>query len=123
MFERMLAHPLIDVRLSTPMAEHVRLDWQQKRVLLDGEQFDGPLIYTGMLDHLLPAEGITCHTVHCVLSIAIWHWSNFNRSPPSIIQMKKPSHGSPSSSISAGRYIPVPASFTNIPVTISRNRG
>lgn len=57
MFEQMLAHPLIDVRLSTPMAQHVRLDWQQKLVLLDGEQFDGPLIYTGMLDHLLPAEG------------------------------------------------------------------
>ncbi len=57
MFERMLAHPLIDVRLSTSMAQHVRLDWQQKRVLLDGEQFDGPLVYTGMLDHLLPAEG------------------------------------------------------------------
>lgn len=57
MFERMLAHPLIDVKLSTPMAQHVRLDWQQKRVLLDGEPFDGPLVYTGMLDHLLPAEG------------------------------------------------------------------
>ncbi|MBW3693228.1 UDP-galactopyranose mutase [Aeromonas dhakensis] len=57
MFERILAHPLIDVKLSTPMAQHVRLDWQQKRVLLDGEPFDGPLVYTGMLDHLLPAEG------------------------------------------------------------------
>ncbi len=57
MFERMLAHPLIEVRLSTPMAQHVSLDWQQKQMLLDGVQFDGPLIYTGMLDQLMPAEG------------------------------------------------------------------
>lgn len=54
MFERMLANPLIEVRLATPMAAHVSLDWQQKRVLLDGEAFTGPLIYTGMLDQLMP---------------------------------------------------------------------
>nr|WP_279466668.1 UDP-galactopyranose mutase [Aeromonas veronii] len=57
MFERMLAHPLIDVRLSTPMVQRVRLDWQQKQVMLDGVPFDGPLIYTGMLDQLMSAEG------------------------------------------------------------------
>ncbi|WP_309265280.1 UDP-galactopyranose mutase [Aeromonas salmonicida] len=57
MFERMLAHPLIDVRLSTPMAQRVRFDWQQKQVMLDGVLFDGPLIYTGMLDQLMSTEG------------------------------------------------------------------
>ncbi|MCX9103485.1 UDP-galactopyranose mutase [Aeromonas veronii] len=57
MFERMLAHSLIEVRLSTSMDQHVRLDWLQKQVLLDGVSFDGPLIYTGMLDQLMPAEG------------------------------------------------------------------
>ncbi|MGN5134335.1 UDP-galactopyranose mutase [Aeromonas veronii] len=57
MFERMLASPLIDVRLSTPMVQRVRLDWHQKLVWLDGAPFDGPLIYTGMLDQLMPAEG------------------------------------------------------------------
>ncbi|MFQ1899020.1 UDP-galactopyranose mutase [Aeromonas veronii] len=57
MFERILAHPLIDVRLSTPMVQRVRLDWQQKQVMLDGVPFDGPLIYTGMLDQLMSAEG------------------------------------------------------------------
>lgn len=57
MFERMLAHPLIEVRLSTSMEQHVRLDWLQKLVLLEGTPFDGPLIYTGMLDQLIPAEG------------------------------------------------------------------
>lgn len=57
MFGRMLAHPLIEVRLSTSMGLHVNLDWQQNQVLLDGEPFDGPLIYTGMLDQLVPTEG------------------------------------------------------------------
>ncbi|WP_421218471.1 UDP-galactopyranose mutase [Aeromonas jandaei] len=56
MFERMLANPLIEVRLSTPMADHVSLDWQQKKILLDGQPFAGTLIYTGMLDQLMPQE-------------------------------------------------------------------
>ncbi len=56
MFERMLANPLIEVRLSTPMRAHVCLDWQQKRILLDGVPFAGPLVYTGMLDQLIPED-------------------------------------------------------------------
>lgn len=107
MFERMLAHQLIDVRLSTPMAQHVKLDWQHKQVLLDGAPFDGPLIYTGMLIICCRQRGIACHIAHCVLSIGIWRRNNFNLSPPSTIRMKKPSRGSPSSSISAGKCIPV----------------
>ncbi|MFB2866229.1 UDP-galactopyranose mutase [Aeromonas sp. MdU4] len=54
MFERMLAHPLIDVRLSTPMAQRVSLDWEKKVILLDGHVFNGPVIYTGMIDALIP---------------------------------------------------------------------
>jgi UDP-galactopyranose mutase len=54
MFEHMLANPLIEVRLSTPMGAHVCLDWQQKRILLDGVPFAGPMVYTGMLDQLMP---------------------------------------------------------------------
>ncbi|MCR3904779.1 UDP-galactopyranose mutase [Aeromonas hydrophila] len=54
MFERMLAHPLIEVRLSTPMVLHVSLDWEKKVILLDGEVFNGPVIYTGMIDALIP---------------------------------------------------------------------
>lgn len=57
MFERMLANPLIEVRLSTPMGSHVHLDWQQKWILLDGVPFTGPLVYTGMLDQIMPEEG------------------------------------------------------------------
>lgn len=56
MFERMLANPLIEVRLSTSMESHVCLDWQQKRILLDGVPFAGPLVYTGMLDQLMPED-------------------------------------------------------------------
>ncbi|PPA29688.1 UDP-galactopyranose mutase [Aeromonas jandaei] len=54
MFERILAHPLIDVRLSTPMLQRVSLDWEKKVILLDGDVFNGPAIYTGMIDALIP---------------------------------------------------------------------
>ncbi|HHP5403231.1 TPA: UDP-galactopyranose mutase [Aeromonas veronii] len=54
MFERMLAHPLIDVQLSTPMLQRVSLDWEKKVILLDGDVFNGPAIYTGMIDALIP---------------------------------------------------------------------
>lgn len=54
MFERMLAHPLIEVRLSTPMVLRVSLDWEKKVILLDGAVFNGPVIYTGMIDALIP---------------------------------------------------------------------
>ncbi|HHQ4596957.1 TPA: UDP-galactopyranose mutase [Aeromonas veronii] len=56
MFARMLNNPLIELRLSTPMTDYVSLDWPQKKVLLEGAPFSGPLIYTGMLDHLVPEE-------------------------------------------------------------------
>ena len=52
MVEAMLAHPNIELQLSTPMNERVTLDWVQGRILLDGAPFTGPLIYTGMLDVL-----------------------------------------------------------------------
>ena len=56
MVAAMLAHPKIELQLSTPMNERVTLDWAQGRVLLDGEPFSGPLIYTGMLDALCPSS-------------------------------------------------------------------
>lgn len=56
MVAAMLAHPKIELQLSTPMNERVSLDWAQGRVLLDGEPFSGPLIYTGMLDVLCPGS-------------------------------------------------------------------
>ena len=56
MVAAMLAHPKIELQLSTPMNERVSLDWAQGRVLVDGEPFSGPLIYTGMLDVLCPGS-------------------------------------------------------------------
>lgn len=52
MVAAMLAHPNIELQLSTPMSARVALDWAQGHVMLDGAPFTGPLIYTGMLDVL-----------------------------------------------------------------------
>lgn len=54
MVSRMLAQPGIELQLGVAMDERVVLDWEGKRILLDGEPFSGPLIYTGMLDQLCP---------------------------------------------------------------------
>ncbi len=54
MVAQMLANPLITVQLNTPMNQRVRLDWTRQQILLDDAPFDGHLIYTGMLDTLVP---------------------------------------------------------------------
>ena len=56
MVAAMLAHPKIELCLSMPMSDRVGLGWAQGSVLLDGEPFSGPLIYTGMLDVLCPGS-------------------------------------------------------------------
>lgn len=58
MFERILAHPLIELQLAVPMEKRIELDWQKKAVLLDGKPFIGRVIYTGMLDQLIPDKAI-----------------------------------------------------------------
>ena len=50
LFERLLDHPNIQVRLNTDAADH--LDLSGERPLLDGAPFDGPVIYTGAVDEL-----------------------------------------------------------------------
>lgn len=50
MFERMLDHEAIDVQLGVEASE--RLTVTEDGVLLDGEAFDGDVIYTGALDEL-----------------------------------------------------------------------
>ncbi len=50
MFERMLDHEAIDVQLGVEASE--RLTVTENGVLLDGEAFDGDVIYTGALDEL-----------------------------------------------------------------------
>lgn len=56
MVAAMLAHPMIELQLGTPMVARVTLDWPREQLLLDGEPFAGPVIYTGMLDQLLPGN-------------------------------------------------------------------
>ena len=53
MFEKMLDHPMIEVSLSTEAMDHISLLPEENRMFLDGEEFDGILIYTGLADHLL----------------------------------------------------------------------
>ena len=54
MVAAMLALPTIKLQLGTPMASRLALDWHTWQILLDGQPFFGPVIYTGMLDALLP---------------------------------------------------------------------
>lgn len=54
MVKRMLAHPNIDLCLKTLMEDRVLLNWTGKKISLDDKPFHGPVIYTGMLDLLLP---------------------------------------------------------------------
>lgn len=54
MFERMLDHENIDVELGVEAAE--RLAITEDGILLDGEPFDGTVIYTGALDELFGCQ-------------------------------------------------------------------
>jgi len=52
MFERMLAHPNIEVRLNTKASELLEFDSSSGKVLFEGQPFEGDLIYTGPVDEL-----------------------------------------------------------------------
>lgn len=54
MIKNILSHPNIDLQLSTPMQTRVQLDWTNRQILLDGQLFEGALVYSGMIDELLP---------------------------------------------------------------------
>ena len=54
MFRRMLDHEAIDVHLGTPAETRLRL--QDGKVFLDGEPFEGPVIYTGAVDELFSCQ-------------------------------------------------------------------
>lgn len=55
-FEKMLSNHKITINLSTSMEERVSLDIENNLIYLDGEIFDGILIYTGMIDELLKSK-------------------------------------------------------------------
>ncbi|MCD0504143.1 UDP-galactopyranose mutase [Bordetella petrii] len=52
MFEKMLANPLIEVRLNTKASQLLSLQADTGAVLFEGQPFDGLVIYTGALDEL-----------------------------------------------------------------------
>ena len=52
MFEKMLDHPLIEVRIGVDAREVLELSEEMGKVLLHGEEFTGSIIYTGPVDEL-----------------------------------------------------------------------
>lgn len=52
LFERMLDHPGITVRLNTPAKEVLRFDEFNSGIYFEGELFQGLVVYTGALDEL-----------------------------------------------------------------------
>lgn len=52
LFEQMLNHPNIQIRLNTDALRHITLDERTKTIRYDGEAVE-TLIYTGMIDELL----------------------------------------------------------------------
>lgn len=52
MFEKMLAHPNIEVRTNTNAKDVLAISEEEGKVLLDGQEFHGTVIYTGPVDEL-----------------------------------------------------------------------
>lgn len=52
-FEKMLNHPNIEVRLNTEALSLLKIDVDLKTIHFNGEPFEGKLIYTGAIDELL----------------------------------------------------------------------
>ncbi len=52
MFEKMLAHPNIEVRTNTNAKDVLVISEEEGKVLLDGQEFHGTVIYTGPVDEL-----------------------------------------------------------------------
>ena len=52
MFEKMLAHPNIEVHTNTHAKDVLVISEEEGKVLLDGQEFHGTVIYTGPVDEL-----------------------------------------------------------------------
>ena len=52
MFEKMLDHPNIEVRTNTDAKDALVISEQEGKVLMDGQEFCGTVIYTGPVDEL-----------------------------------------------------------------------
>jgi UDP-galactopyranose mutase len=55
-FEKMLDHPNITVKLDTDYHDVLTTDWNDKRVHLFGQAFEGKLVFTGKIDELFGYE-------------------------------------------------------------------
>ena len=51
-FENLLGHPNISVRLNVEALEHITVDIENSRILLDGKPLEMPVVYTGAVDEL-----------------------------------------------------------------------
>ena len=52
LFENLLNHPNIHYSLQTDAANHLKADKKSRTLILDGECFNGPVIYSGLTDEL-----------------------------------------------------------------------
>ena len=52
LFEKLLDHENIEVRLNTEAMDHLSVDLDAHTISLDGAIFEGPIVYTGLADHL-----------------------------------------------------------------------
>jgi UDP-galactopyranose mutase len=52
MFERMLISPNIKIMLNTDFKEVISIDFENKKIYFLGQEFNGKLIFTGMIDEL-----------------------------------------------------------------------
>ncbi|HOQ36810.1 MAG TPA: UDP-galactopyranose mutase [Acetivibrio sp.] len=53
LFERLLNHENITVRLNTNACDLIKIDTVKKKLFFEGEVFNGPVVYTGAIDELL----------------------------------------------------------------------
>lgn len=51
-FKKMLDNENIHIRLNCDILEHLKLDEINKKILIDGEELNVPLVYTGAIDEL-----------------------------------------------------------------------
>lgn len=56
MFQRMLNHPGIHLELGTDSSSRLQVDPAQKKVFLDGQEYPGTVVYTGLVDDLLGCQ-------------------------------------------------------------------
>jgi UDP-galactopyranose mutase len=55
-FERMLNHKNIKILLNTDYKEILKIDFENKKIYMLGQEFKGKLIYTGMLDDIFDSK-------------------------------------------------------------------